>query len=100
MLKRLSTAGTFRLDSDVYLVGGRYGLKHVLVVVDGNDLTITDLTITDLQGELLIEHTRPAPGITYVGNGRPRHAPNRRKCHHCPETSSHRCPDAELSPMS
>jgi putative transposase len=34
---------------------------------------ITDgdkLTITDLQGELLAEHTRPAPGIHYVGNGR------------------------------
>ena len=28
------------------------------------------LTITDLQGELLAEHTRPAPGIRYVGNGR------------------------------
>lgn len=66
VLKRLSTAGTFRLDSVVYLVGGRYGLHHVLVVTDGNDLTITDL-----DGEILIQHTRPAPGVTYVGNGRP-----------------------------
>ncbi|MFP5254114.1 MAG: integrase core domain-containing protein, partial [Actinomycetes bacterium] len=32
VLKRLSTAGTFRLDSVTYLVGGRYGLHHVLVV--------------------------------------------------------------------
>jgi putative transposase len=34
---------------------------------------ITDgdkLTITDLQGELLAEHTCPAPGIHYIGNGR------------------------------
>ena len=23
-------------------------------------------------GEILIEHTRPAPGVIYVGNGRPR----------------------------
>ncbi|WP_443689963.1 integrase core domain-containing protein [Nocardioides pinisoli] len=66
VLKRLSTAGTFRLDSVTYLIGGRYGLAHVLVVMDGNDLTITDL-----DGEILIEHTRPAPGVTYVGNGRP-----------------------------
>jgi transposase InsO family protein len=66
MLKRLSTAGSFRLDSVTYLVGGRYGLHHVLVVTDGNELTITDL-----DGEVLIQHTRPAPGVTYVGNGRP-----------------------------
>ena len=25
-----------------------------------------------LDGEVLIEHTRPAPGVRYVGNGRPR----------------------------
>ena len=30
------------------------------------------ITVTDLEAEVLIEHTRPAPGITYVGNGRPR----------------------------
>jgi len=65
-LKRLSTAGSFRLDSVTYLVGGQYGLQHVLVVTDGDVLTITDL-----DGEILIEHTRPVPGVTYVGNGRP-----------------------------
>ena len=63
-MKRLSTAGTFRLDSVTYLVAGRYGLQHVLVVTDGDALTITDL-----DGEILAEHTRPAPGVTYVGNG-------------------------------
>ena len=30
------------------------------------------LTITDLHGEILAEHTRPEPGVTYVRNGRPR----------------------------
>uniref|UniRef100_UPI001E48835D integrase core domain-containing protein n=1 Tax=Nocardioides flavus (ex Wang et al. 2016) TaxID=2058780 RepID=UPI001E48835D len=71
IMKRLSTAGTFRLDSVTYLVAGRYGLQPVLVVTDGDALTITDL-----DGEILIEHTRPAPGITYVGNGqRQRHGP-------------------------
>ena len=69
ILKRLSTAGTFRLDSVTYLVAGRYGLQHVLVVTDGDALTITDL-----DGEILVEHTRPAPGVTYVGNGQ-RHGP-------------------------
>ncbi|GAA1069847.1 integrase core domain-containing protein [Mycobacterium cookii] len=64
-MKRLSTAGTFRLDSVTYLVAGRYGLQHVLVVTDGDALTITDL-----DGEILAQHTRPAPGVTYVGNGR------------------------------
>jgi hypothetical protein len=39
------------------------------VVVASKDDTII---ITDLQGEVLAEHTRPAPGITFVGNGRPR----------------------------
>jgi hypothetical protein len=28
--------------------------------------------VADLDGEVLIEHTRPAPGVRYVGNGRPR----------------------------
>lgn len=66
MLKRLTPAGTFRLDSVTYLVGGQHGLQHVLVVTDGDVLTITDL-----DGEILAEHTRPAPGVTYAGNGRP-----------------------------
>jgi hypothetical protein len=36
-----------------------------VVVIDGDTITVTDL-----HGEILIEHTRPAPGVTYVGNGR------------------------------
>lgn len=66
-LKRLTTAGTFRLDSVTYMVGGQHGLQHVLVVTDGDALTITNP-----DGETLIEHTRPAPGVSYVGNGQPR----------------------------
>ena len=30
-----------------------------------------NLTVADLHGEILIEHTRPQPGVTYVGNRRP-----------------------------
>jgi hypothetical protein len=49
-----------------YLVAGRYGYQQVLVIIDGDKITVADL-----EGEILIEHTRPAPGVTYVGNRRP-----------------------------
>jgi putative transposase len=55
------------LDTVHYMVGGPHRLQQVLIVTDGDKLTVTDLN-----GEILIEHTRPAPGINYVGNGRPR----------------------------
>ncbi len=44
--------------------------EQVLVVSDGNQ-TGDKIIITDLQGQILAEHTRPGPGIRYVGNGRP-----------------------------
>jgi putative transposase len=66
-LKTLSSAGTLMLDSVHYMVGGPYRFQQVLIVTDSDKITITDL-----HGEILIEHTRPAPGVTYVGNGRPR----------------------------
>jgi hypothetical protein len=47
------------------------------------------ITVTDLHGEILIEHTQPVPGVTYVGNGR--HPGGRSKaaeCHRSPETST------------
>ena len=50
-----------------YMVGGQHGFQQVLVIIDGDKVTIADL-----EGEILIEHTRPAPGVTYVGNSRPR----------------------------
>jgi hypothetical protein len=34
--------------------------------------TATRSPVADLDGEILIEHTRPAPGVTCVGKGRPR----------------------------
>ena len=66
-VKKLTSNGTFMLDSVHYMIGGRHGFQQVLVVTDGDTITVADLV-----GEILIEHTRPAPGITYVGNGRPR----------------------------
>ena len=64
----------------IYKVGGRHGLHEVLVATNGDKIIVADL-----DGEILIEHTRPAPGVTYVGNGKPR--------------GSHPKPD-ELSPKS
>ena len=66
VVKKLTSAGMFYLDKVQYLVGAQCGFQQVLVITDGDNITVTDLA-----GEILIEHTRPAPGITYVGNGRP-----------------------------
>lgn len=63
----LNTAGTFLLAGVRYKVDGGLACEQVLVVTHGDAVTVADL-----DGEVLIEHTRPAPGIRYVGNGRPR----------------------------
>ena len=63
----LNTAGTFLLAGVRYKVDGRFACEQVLIVTDGDTITVADL-----DGEVLIKHTRPAPGVRYVGNGRPR----------------------------
>ena len=65
-VKMLTSSGTFMLAGVHYKVGGQYGFQNVLVITDGDTITIADL-----EGEILAEHTRPAPGVKYVGNGRP-----------------------------
>ncbi len=62
----MSSLGTFRLARVTYMVSGQYGFQHILVITDDNTITVADS-----EGEILIEHTRPAPGVTRVGNGRP-----------------------------
>jgi len=64
---RLRPDGAIRLRKVTYMVDGQRAGQEVLVVQDGDKILVTDL-----QGTILIEHTRPAPGINYVGNGRPR----------------------------
>jgi hypothetical protein len=64
---RLRRNGAIRLRKTTYMVDGQRAGEEVLVVQDGDKILIADL-----QGTILIEHTRPAPGIRYVGNGRPR----------------------------
>ncbi len=66
-VRTVSTAGTIALDSVKYMVDTQRTFQQVLVVSAG-----AKVIVTDLQGEVLAEHTRPAPGIKYVGNGRPR----------------------------
>lgn len=66
-MRTVTTAGTIMLKSVTYKVPVERAFQQVLVI-SGDD----KITITDLHGEIIAEHTRPAPGITYVGNGRPR----------------------------
>ena len=61
----MSGTGTFMLAGVQYKVDGRYGFEEVMVVIEDDTITVADL-----HGEILIEHTRPAPGVRYVGNGR------------------------------
>ncbi len=66
IVKKLASNGVFMLDKVQYMVDGRRGFQQVLVITTGDKITVADL-----EGEILIEHTRPTPGIRYVGNGRP-----------------------------
>ena len=63
----LSSNGTLSLDSVVYMVDSRRAFDQVLTTTDGDKIIVTDT-----HGEVIAELTRPAPGIKYVGNRRPR----------------------------
>jgi putative transposase len=64
--RKVSSSGVIHVDKVFYKIDVDHAFKQVLVVNDNDTITITDL-----DGEILAEHTRPAPGVTYVGNGRP-----------------------------
>ena len=68
--KKLTSAGVFTLDKVFYNVGSEHSFRQVLIITAG-DHPGDRITVTDLDGEILIEHTRPTPGVRYVGNGRP-----------------------------
>jgi putative transposase len=68
-VRTVSTAGTIHVDNVFYKVDVSHRFEQVLVITEGNQ-TGDRIIITDLQGEILAEHTRPTPGVTYVGNGR------------------------------
>jgi putative transposase len=70
-IRTVSTAGTIHVDRVFYKLDVDHAFQQVLVVSDGNQAG-DKIIVTDMHGEILAEHTRPAPGTTYVGNGRPR----------------------------
>lgn len=69
-VRTVNTSGTISLDYVHYKVDVHLAFAQVLVIAAGTN-TGDPVIITDLDGEVLAEHTRPAPGIRYVGNGRP-----------------------------
>ena len=69
-VRTVTTGGAVSLDSVTYTVDVNLAFEHVLVVSIGNQPG-DPIIITDFDGEVLAEHTRPKPGIGYVGNGRP-----------------------------
>ncbi|MGW0162713.1 IS481 family transposase, partial [Mycobacterium sp. NPDC003323] len=67
VIRTVSSIGNIGLDSVTYRVDAQRAFQQVLVVsVDDK------VIVTDLDGEVLVEHTRPATGVKYVGNGQPR----------------------------
>ncbi|GAA0597829.1 transposase [Kribbella sandramycini] len=66
IVKKLTSAGVLYLNKVQYMIGAQHRFQQVLVITNDNKITITTL-----EGEILIEHTRPAPGTTYVGNAKP-----------------------------
>lgn len=63
--KKLTSAGTFFMSKVQYRLGAIHGFKQVLIITNGDQITVADLN-----GEVLAEFTRPGPAIKYVGNGR------------------------------
>lgn len=66
-VRKVNSAGVIYVDKVFYKLHVDHAFKQVLVVTDGDHFTVTDF-----DGEILAELTRAAPGVTYVGNGRPR----------------------------
>ena len=64
---RIRTNGTIRRKKVAYMVDASRRGQEVLVVIEAERIIVADLA-----GEILIEHTKAAPGIKYIGNDRPR----------------------------
>ena len=54
------------IDKVFYKLHVDHAFKQVLVITDGDRFTVTDF-----DGVIIAELTRAAPGVRYVGNGRP-----------------------------
>ncbi|WP_298228524.1 hypothetical protein [Gryllotalpicola sp.] len=64
---RLRANGSVRPRKVTYMIDGQLAGQDTLVIENGDSIIFADL-----DGTVLIEHTRPASGVKYVGNGRPR----------------------------
>lgn len=53
VVKKLTSNGVFILNNVQNMVDGRRGFQQVLVIIAGDKITVADL-----EGEILIEHTR------------------------------------------
>ncbi|PWD42244.1 IS481 family transposase [Gordonia paraffinivorans] len=67
LVRTVSTSGTISVDSVTYMVDVDHAFDQVLVVDDDSAIVIAN---TD--GEVVVEHPRPASGVRYVGNRQPR----------------------------
>ena len=68
-IRTVNSGGTIGVDRVVYKLDVTHAFKQVLVITNGTDPGDT-LTVTDLDGQILAELTRPPVGVRYVGNGR------------------------------
>ncbi len=59
----IRTDGTLTLDGVRYGIGQRYALLEVDVVIEG-----TLITVRTMDGQFIIDHRRPAPGIKTVSS--------------------------------
>ena len=101
-IRTVSTAGTIGLDKVSDKVDIDHAFEQVLVIADG-DQTGDKITITDLLGENLAEHTRAAPAsATSATADHQEPAPRTRQCHRSPDTPTvtdvliqncHPCPE-------
>lgn len=69
-MRTVSAGGTIGLNAVAYKVDVDLAFQQVLVISAGKN-TGDPVIITDLEGKILAEHTKPAPGIRYVGNNQP-----------------------------
>ncbi len=67
LVRTVSTSGTISVDSVTCMVDVDHAFDQVLVVADDSAIVIAN---TD--GEVVVEHPRPASGVRYVGNRQPR----------------------------
>ena len=65
-VRKVNSAGVIHVDKVFYKLHVDHAFKQVLVITDGDKFTVTDF-----DGEVLAELTRAAPGVKYIGNGRP-----------------------------